>query len=221
MSELWSYSLSDFQLFSLRVYYRLFELHNNALWPVQVLTIGLGLAMFYLVARPTPARSRMIFAILGALWLWIAWSFFWERYATINWLATYIAPFAAMQGYLLLRAGAMTSLPDFAEPRQGWDAAAHGLLAFAVVGYPFIALAMGRPWSAVEVFGITPDPTAIATVAVVALARGRIRWLLMLIPGLWCVMTGLTLWTMEANEFFVAPVCALTAGVIALERVRR
>jgi hypothetical protein len=163
----------------------------------------------------------MIFAILGALWLWTAWSFFWERYATINWLANYIAPFAAMQGYLLLGVGAMARQPDFAKPRKASGYAALGILAFAVIGYPFIALAMGRPWSAVEIFGIAPDPTAIATVAVLAQARRRVLWLLILIPGLWCVMTGLTLWILEAKEFFVAPVCALTAGVIALASVRR
>jgi hypothetical protein len=30
MSEWWTYTLSDFLLFSPRVYYRLFELHNRA-----------------------------------------------------------------------------------------------------------------------------------------------------------------------------------------------
>ena len=29
----WSYRLSDFLLFSPRVYWRMFELHNAALWP--------------------------------------------------------------------------------------------------------------------------------------------------------------------------------------------
>ena len=33
MSEWWSYSPSDFLLFSARTYYRLFEIHNAALWP--------------------------------------------------------------------------------------------------------------------------------------------------------------------------------------------
>ena len=37
MSEWWTYSLSDFLLFSPRTYYRLFELYNLAVWPWHVL----------------------------------------------------------------------------------------------------------------------------------------------------------------------------------------
>lgn len=220
MSEFWSYSLSDLLLFSPRVYYRLFELHNYALWPAHVLTITLGLAMIYLIARPAPARGRIILLISGVTWLWIAWSFFWQRYATINWAAAYVAPFAALEGILLIGFGALGGPPDFAPPRKAADFAPLGLLAFAAVGYPFVAVAMGRSWSAVEIFGIAPDPTAIATVAVLAPAIGRVRWLLMPIPGLWCVISGLTLWVMGADDFFVAPLCALSGVVIAIERAR-
>ena len=35
MPEWWTYSLSDFLMFSPRTYYRLFELHNAAIWPAQ------------------------------------------------------------------------------------------------------------------------------------------------------------------------------------------
>src|SRR5262249_57612480 len=48
MSEWWTYSLSDFLLFSPRTYYRLFELYNLAVWPWHVLAIVLGLAVLVL-----------------------------------------------------------------------------------------------------------------------------------------------------------------------------
>ncbi len=220
MSEIWSYSLSDLLLFSPRVYHRLIELHNHALWPAQVLAIILGLTLIYLVARRSPAHGRMILTICGAIWLWVAWSFFWERYATINWAANYMAPIAALEGLLLIGAGLARRHLDFAQPRGATVTAAVGILAFAIVGYPFIASVMGRSWSAAEIFGITPDPTAVATVALLALANGRIKWLLMLIPVLWCVTTGLTLWIMAADDFFIAPMCALAAVVIALRHAR-
>ena len=216
MSELWSYSLSDLQLFSLRVYSRLFELHNQALWPAHILTVALGLAMLYMLARPTRFRVRLILATLGALWLWVAGSFFFERYATINWLAVYVAPFAALQAYLLFGACAMARRPELRRPRGISGFAALGIPAFAIIGYPLITLATGRSWSGAEVFGIAPDPTAVATVAVLAQARRGALWPLMLIPGLWCLISGLTLWILEATEFFVAPVCAMAAVLLAL-----
>ena len=51
MSEWWTYSLSDFLLFSPRTYYRLFELYNLAIWPAQILALALGLAILALWLR--------------------------------------------------------------------------------------------------------------------------------------------------------------------------
>jgi hypothetical protein len=39
MSEWWSYTLSDFLLFSPRTYYRLFELHNAEWWPAHFVAV--------------------------------------------------------------------------------------------------------------------------------------------------------------------------------------
>ena len=45
MSDWLSYAPQDFLLFSPRVYYRLIELHNEALWPLQVAALALGLLL--------------------------------------------------------------------------------------------------------------------------------------------------------------------------------
>ena len=79
-----AYALSDLLLFSPRVYYRLFELHNRAVWPAQLLTGALGVAVLSLMLRPMRGRAHLLSAILGLLWLWVAWAFVWQRYATIN-----------------------------------------------------------------------------------------------------------------------------------------
>ena len=53
MSEWWTYRAEDFLLFSPRVYWRMFELHNAALWPLHVLTLAAGLIILLLIAwRP-------------------------------------------------------------------------------------------------------------------------------------------------------------------------
>ena len=45
MSEWWTYTLSDFLLFSPRTYYRLLELYNLATWPAQFAGGAIGLAI--------------------------------------------------------------------------------------------------------------------------------------------------------------------------------
>src|SRR5262245_8192810 len=221
MSEWWTYTLSDFLLFSPRVYYRLIELHNLALWPAQALTLIVGVAIFGLLLRaPARGTDRLVPALLGVLWVWIAWAFFWERYATINWVAPYVAPAFALQGLLLICSGMVRACLTFAANRDAFDRAGLVLLAFTLAGYPLLAPLMGRPWLSAEVFGIAPDPTAAATLAALALAQGPARWLTLPIPLLWCAMPGATRWTMEAGDFFVAPLAALAAVAIGQARRR-
>ena len=73
MSEWWTYSLSDFLLFSPRTYYRLFELYNLAVWPWHVLAIVLGLAVLVLWLRRGAWQGRTVAVLLAACWLFVAW----------------------------------------------------------------------------------------------------------------------------------------------------
>jgi hypothetical protein len=72
MSEWWTYTLSDFLLFSPRTWYRLIELYNAAVWPAQIVTAGLGLAILALLSRFPTVRGRWISAILAGCWLFVA-----------------------------------------------------------------------------------------------------------------------------------------------------
>ncbi len=214
MSDWWTYGPSDFLLFSPRVYYRQFELHNQTLWPVQIIAAGLGIILFLLVLRPSPARGRVVAAIMGLLWVWVGWIFVWQRYTTINWVAAYAVPLFMLQGALLFAAVAARDGLDIEKEWPFLRGFARALLLFTLFFYPLLAPLWGRSWQAAEIFGIAPDPTALATLAVVALSRSRIRWPLMIVPALWCAITGATLWTMAAPDFWVAPVCALVAVTV-------
>jgi hypothetical protein len=217
MSEWWTYSPSDFLLFSARVYYRLFELHNQALWPAQILALLLGLAILWLMLRPARHGDRFVFAMLGTLWIWIAWSFLWERYATINWASVYVAPLFVLQGLALIWFGAVRERLPFAEHPRSFEMICAALFAFSLIGYPLLAPLLGRSWQGAEVFGITPDPTAAATLAVLAYVRQSPIWL-MIIPLLWCALTGEILHLLNASDFFVAPALALSALAVVLMR---
>ena len=69
MSEWWTYRAEDFLLFSPRVYWRMFELHNAALWPLHVLTLAAGLIIILLVARRPKPSARWLALILAMLWI--------------------------------------------------------------------------------------------------------------------------------------------------------
>ena len=64
------------------------------------------------------------------------------------------------------------------------------------------------------------DPTAIATVAALGLVRGRIRWLLLVVPLLWSAVTAATLWAMDAPEAVIVAGAALLALLPAARGMR-
>ncbi len=221
MSEWWSYTLADFLLFSPRTYYRLLELYNLAIWPAQFAGVAIGLGVVALLVGKRGRHDRLIAGLLAACWLWIAWAFHFQRYAQINWAAPWFALAFALQALLLVVFGVLGGriVWQTSGGSERWFALS--LVAIVVLGYPWLAPLAGRPWTSAESFGVAADPTAIATVAVLALVRGRIRWLLLVVPLLWCAVATATLWAIDAQlEAMVVAVATVLALLPAMRRRR-
>lgn len=209
LTEWWSYRLSDFLLFAPRTYWRLFALHNEALWPLHVLLAAAGVAALAFALR-RPGRGRPVAILLAFVWVFVGWSFIWQRYATINWAALYVAPLFLLEAALFLIGGPILGWLPAAQARlRRWMGAL--LIGLAVGAYPLLAPVSGRPWETAEVFGVAPDPTAIATLGFLLLTRGRLARTLYPIPLAWCVVSGVTLLTLEESQGSVPLAAALLA----------
>ena len=207
----WSYRLSDFLLFSPRVYWRMFELHSGALWPLPLAMPALGIAMFAVIILRPRQSGRAVAILLAVLWAWVGWSFVWERYATINWAAAYAAPLFAIEALLLLVVGGIAERLSF---DQHGARRALGLLLIALaLAYPLLAPVFDRPWLAAEFFGVAPDPTAIGTLGFLVMARGKSALPLYAIPVLWCLVSGLTLWAMEDAQAWMLALAPTLLGL--------
>jgi hypothetical protein len=206
----WSYRLSDFLLFSPRAYWRLFELHNQALWPLPLVALALGIAALVLALLRPRATARWIAILLAIAWAWIGWSFMWERYATINWTAAYAAPLFAIEAILLLIIGGI--LNRLPLERRSLRRGAGCLLIVLALAYPLLAPMFGRPWQAAEIFGISPAPTAVATLGFLLLAGGRSSVLLWPIPVLCCLADAAVLMAMDEAQQWVVLAAATVAA---------
>ena len=212
MTEWWTYRPSDFLLFSARTYRRLFELVNADAWPVQLVALTLGLLLVAALWQRREGAQRAACLVLGAAWLHVAWAFHWQRFAAINWAATWFAVAFVVQG-LLWWAGAASQRPASLPPGPCQRAGA-ALLLVALCGPPALGLLLGRPLAQVEVFGIAPDPTVLGSLAVLLAApggRALPSWLLWPIPLLWCAVSGLMLATMQSPEAWLLPLAAALA----------
>ena len=220
MSEWWTYRLEDFLLFSPRVYWRMFELHNGAFWPLHLVALAAGLAIILLMLRRPQGHGAWIALFLAAFWIFIGWSFLWDRYAAINWAMAYAVPAFGLEALLLAIVAARGGLAF--DKRDIAGRAGLLLAAIGLVVYPLLPPLFGRPWTEMEAFGIAPDPTAIATLGVLLAMSGRLPVLLLPIPLAWLLLSGLTLRTMgDAQGWLLLLTAGAAIAVLALRCVAR
>lgn len=225
MSEWWTYRPEDFLMFAPRTYWRLFELHNHAWWPAQVLAVLAGLVIAVGLWRGQPAVLRFALVVLALCGAFVAWAFLWQRYAEINWAAAGFAWAFGAQAIGLLVLASQSSLvlaTGRVRRRVGL-----GLLLWAVLVHPVLALAMGRPWVQAEVFGLAPDPTFIAMLGVLLCAHGGTRATRVLLAVLravalaWCAVSAATLATMgSAQGWVMLGAMVVAAAALAFGRAR-
>ncbi|HEX7253393.1 MAG TPA: DUF6064 family protein, partial [Thermoanaerobaculia bacterium] len=188
--------------------------------PAQIVALGSGVWILLLLRRSSVTRGRWLSAILATCWLWVAVAFHMKRYATINWTAVYFGWGFALEAALWIGLGVLGRLtwmrpPDLAR-RVGL-----GLFVFAFALEPFVGLLFGREWRQVQIFGVTPDPTVVATLGVLLAASGRGRATLAVIPALWCAVSFATLLAMKAPEAWVMAAIGFGAAATAWLARRR
>lgn len=154
--------------------------------------VGVAFAVVALVLTWRPlvgrrARDRLIGLILAAFALWVGAVHQLRLMATFDFMAPLYG------GVWLVQAAATVALV-VARPRLRFRAtgAGLGLAALALVGYPLAVVAMRYGWPAAPLVGTAPDPTAVFTAALVATARGRARFALLVVPLAWAGVAALS-----------------------------
>jgi len=217
MSEWWTYRPADFLMLSPRVYARLFEAVNEAWWPLHLLLLPAGLLALWALAR---GRAPLALAFgCGAAWGLCSLVFVQARYEPINWAAGYLVPLLWLLAVLLpglaWRTRQRAAVGGVAR-RVAWV-----LAAWALLLHPLLAPLSGRGWAQAEVVGLAPDPTAIATLALLLVlppqpgragrAAALLAWGLVLA---WCAFSAFMLAAMEnAQAGLLVAAAALALGV--------
>ena len=211
MSEWWTYRLSDLILFSPDGYYRTFALYHHRTWPAHLLLllVLVTAAIACRRMRDHATRGRVVMAIAAVSWLWIAIAFHLQAYASINWAAKYFA------GAFLLQAALMAWIA--ARRPIALDGSAARVLLGGIVllalAAPVVGVVTGRQWDQVEFLGVTPDPTAAATILLLRLSRPVPR-VALVIPVASCLVGGLTLSALHSPEGWWPWISALVALVV-------
>jgi hypothetical protein len=185
--------------------------HNLDVWPLQIAAALLTLPMvvWLLVATPTRDGGRMVAAGLAALWLATAIGYHGMHFAAINPLAWAFGTLFAAQGLLLLHAGVIRAHLGFGNARGMRAAAGWALVAYAMVGYPALGLALGARWDELPAFGLTPCPLTLFTIGMLLLANPPLPRALLAVPLLWSVIGGSAALLLGMPQDLALPLAAI------------
>ncbi|GGX60946.1 DUF6064 family protein [Saccharospirillum salsuginis] len=211
------YRPEELLLFSEQVYWRLFDLHNQAWWPAPIIALLLGGGLILATVRPTPARLRVCLGGLATLWVFVGFAYLNARYATINWAARYAVPLFVVEAVLLVAAALFPGTGRVRDHRRAWPGlVGPGLIVYAVILHPLTALSRETGLSGAEVFGLTPDPLAIATLGTLSLSGNRLPAMaLSAAPTIWLLVSATTLFALDSILAWV-PLCAVVLAWAAL-----
>ena len=141
--------------FTTAQFFALFASYNDAIWPVQLVALALGLAALGFALRGGAAAGRIVAAVLAVMWLWTGAAYHPLHFSAINPAARLFgAAFLAQGAAFLLAAGRGRGLAFAPWPGGARRAFGVFLVAYAGVLYPLLGRAAGHAWAEIPAFGV-------------------------------------------------------------------
>lgn len=173
--------------FSSEQFYQTLRAYNEALWPAQVLLVGLAAAAVALVRTPRPWSGRAISGILGFLWAWLALAYHLAFFTRINPLAYAFAAVSCAAALVFFWHGVVHRRLRFMWTGGIRAASGVALLVFSLLVYPLWSWAAGHAYPAMATFGL-PCPTTIFTIGMLAFVAPPYPLSPLVVPVLWCLV---------------------------------
>lgn len=183
--------------------------YNLEAWPAHILAVAGMLGAYELTRSHRHHGSSLLLLVLAAAWAWVGYSY----------LGQHLGADGEPMGLFLVQSGLLL-IVSLTNPKLRGDTASaragHALVIVAVFVLPLITLLSGRPVTEIAFFGLTPGPTALATLGAILVLSGWLRWILVVIPAAWIILMGLRASHMGSEALLVGPVLAGLAILIAI-----
>ena len=215
--NIFDYTASNLLMFSPDTYFRIIELYNQSMWPLQFVSLFMGFGLLWVLPRPFPAQKYLVIFILAISWGWVGYGFHYLYFSTINWFAFFYAITFFLQACLILIYGLFNKSLSFSI--TGSSTKHFGVL-FLLIGlliYPMITTAMHGFWRA-EFLGLMAVPTLMVTLGTLLLTQFTPPLLLMILPIISATVGSLSAWTIGSYEAVSVTVIAILSLIITIWR---
>ena len=198
-----------------------FGRYNQAIWPTQVVAYGLGLLAVGLALRPAGRSDRTIAVVLAAMWLWTGLAYHLVYFREINGAAVLFGALFVVQGALWLLVGVVHRRLAFRAHGDLGGLVGGLFIAYALVGYPLLGLALGQSFPRMPVFGVTPCPVTIFTFGLLLWTERPVPRRLLVIPLLWSLLGVSAAISLDIGEDLGLVVAGLLGTALLLGRDHR
>ena len=164
-----------------------FERYNEAIWPAQLVLYALAVLALLSLHNGGNRMRQVVFSVLSLLWAWMGGVYHITYFSTINKAAYAFGLIFLVQSFIFIYEGI---IQDKISLRLRFDT--HGiigiaLIAYALIVYPLIGLALGHVYPKSPTFGV-PCPTTIFTFGILLFSSNRISFFILLIPFAWSIV---------------------------------
>jgi hypothetical protein len=174
-----------------------FARYNAAVWPAQVVLFLLALACVAGLSF-LPGLARRIPFALAALWAWMGVAYHFAFFTRINPAAWGFGLLCLGASALFAWQGARGALVFRWLPGRR-AAAGAALIAYALVGYPVLGVALGAQYPSSPTFGL-PCPTTIFTLGVLLFAIRPVPRIVFVIPLLWALIGSVAAFSLGVGQ---------------------
>ena len=167
-----------------------FAQYNSFAWPASILAYLLAALVIVALVLRWRSAPQLLFTALALMWAWTGIFYHMSYFSVINTAAWGFgalfligaAVFAwASRGSVSLQ----TVLWDGWTSALGWV-----FVAYAMIAYPLIGIALGHRYMDLPQFGVTPCPVTLFTLGSLLFLRGPLPWGVFAAPVLWSLIGG-------------------------------
>jgi hypothetical protein len=157
-----------------------FAAYNTTVWPMQVVLTTAALFAVVVALRPRVGSPRIAGLVLASLWTWSGIAYLLMFFKPINGAAVVFGALFLIQAVVLAQSAIKGDfVPRFTKSLKGWTGVA--LIAYALLGYPLVSLAVGHVYPAAPTFGV-PCPLTIFTLGMLLWSVQPVKWTVVAIP---------------------------------------
>lgn len=197
-----------------------FARYNESVWPVQMVLVGLALLAVFALMRKWPWRDRIVSGVLALLWGWAGLVYHLGFFAAINPAAIGFGVFFLVQALLWVGYGIRGARVSFEVRFPSVRAILGGIVvAYALVIYPLIGIALGHGWPGAPTFG-APCPVVLFTFGLLFWTGPALPKVLLIVPLGWAVIATAAAFELGMYEDSALIVTGIFSAVALLLRRR-